>query len=71
MVDKALLSPLKPLVNDQWMWPAFVQVIDDMIAEERKTLEQSQGEVDLYRAQGAIQRLHRIKKLKEEVQAHD
>lgn len=58
---------LTDLVNKKNKWDAFNVVLDNYINFHQKTLEQSADTVELYKAQGAIAALRKLKYLKEEV----
>ncbi len=58
---------LTDLVNKKNKWDAFNAVLDNYISFHQKTLEQSADEKELYKAQGAIAALRKLKYLKEEV----
>lgn len=58
---------LTDLVNKKNKWDAFNAVLDNYISFYQKTLEQSADEKELYKAQGAITALRKLKYLKEEV----
>jgi tRNA splicing ligase len=58
---------LTDLVNKKNKWDAFNAVLDNYISFHQKTLEQSTDTVELYKAQGAISALRKLKYLKEEV----
>jgi 3-phenylpropionate/cinnamic acid dioxygenase small subunit len=58
---------LTDLVNKKNKWDAFNAVLDNHILFHQKTLEQSADEKELFKAQGAITALRKLKYLKEEV----
>ena len=58
---------LKQLVNDKELWDDFSKYIDTTIAQHHKSMEQADGEVSVYRMQGAITVLRRLKHLKSEM----
>jgi tRNA splicing ligase len=60
---------LKDLVNRKQKWDAFNFVLDNYISLHVKKLEQSTDLHDIYRAQGSIDALRKLKYLKEEVNA--
>ena len=68
-MDKKWLSALKPLVNNQTQWKAFEEMIDFYVLMKQNALEQSSDPQELYRSQGAIAALKRLKKLRDEVNA--
>jgi hypothetical protein len=67
MSEKAYLGYLKAFTNHPHQWDAFVEFINDEIANQNRKLQQSDNIVDLHRAQGAVHILQRISKLKEMV----
>lgn len=58
---------LKLLVNDKYLYDDFLEYLDGRISMHRKIMEQSDDEVELFRAQGAIMALNKLKQLREEV----
>ena len=58
---------LTDLVNKKNKWDAFNAVLDNHILFHQKTLEQSADDKELFKAQGAITALRKLKYLKEEV----
>jgi TATA-binding protein-associated factor Taf7 len=60
---------LKPLVNNHELWTDFLQELDTNIQRCYKKLEQLSDPVEVYRAQGEIQALRKLEKLREKVNA--
>lgn len=60
---------LKPLVNNHELWNDFLQELDTNIQRCYKKLEQLSDPVEIYRAQGEIQALHKLGNLREKVNA--
>jgi protein-arginine kinase activator protein McsA len=58
---------LKQLVNDKECYEQFQQHIDDLIYVRQRTMETSNDSVVLYRQQGAIDVLRKLKLLRETV----
>jgi len=58
---------LKKLVNDKPLWDNFVEYIDHIIDQQHKAMEQAEDSIMLYRAQGAIATLKRLKYLRDEM----
>lgn len=56
---------LKRFVNDPEFWKAFVIELDEAIAMQHKNLEQSVDPVDVYRCQGQIFALKKLKQLRD------
>jgi len=60
---------LKPFVNDKDLWEDFVSELDSRIQACYKCLEQHVAQVDIYRTQGEIVALNKLKKLRDKVNA--
>ena len=58
---------LSGLYNNPNLWPNFVEYLDYHIEQQHKVLEQSDNIVTVHKAQGAIDVLRRIKRLREDV----
>lgn len=58
---------LKPLVNDKVLYQAFLEELNSRIEGCQKGLEQSVDLVDVYRFQGQILALRKLKTLREKV----
>ncbi len=58
---------LKSFVNDKLAWDAFLEEMDDMIRVEHTKIEVSTDLVDVYRSQGAITVLRRLKYLRDKI----
>ena len=58
---------LKQWVNDKNTMDEFVKHLDDLIFLQHKTMEQADEPVDMYRAQGSIATLKKLKLLRETV----
>jgi len=56
---------LKHYVNDVTFWNAFIKELDDAIAMQHKKLEQSSDPIDVYRCQGEIFALKRMKQMRD------
>jgi hypothetical protein len=54
-------------VNNSHQWEAFNKYIDAVINQQHKALEQADNTVILYRAQGSIAVLQKLKLLRDEV----
>jgi hypothetical protein len=61
------LSKLKPWVGNNRQWEAFSSYVDAVIEMQQKTLEQADDNVMMYRSQGAIAALRKLKTLRDEV----
>lgn len=58
---------LKKLVNDKAIWDALVEELDGRIANTHKTLESLTDTSEIYRYQGYIQALRKLKYLRDVV----
>ena len=58
---------LKKLVNDKPLWDNFVEYVDHIIDQQHSAMEQAEDSIMLYRAQGAIATLRRLKYLRDEM----
>ena len=67
MHNQQILSKLKPWVNNNRQWQAFSDYIDAVIEMQQKALEQADDNVMMYRSQGAIAALRKLKTLRDEV----
>lgn len=56
---------LKRFVNDPVFWTAFLEEIEESIQLQYKKLEQSNDPIDLYRCQGEIFALKRLKQMRD------
>jgi hypothetical protein len=63
-MDKQILGNLKPLVNHQLQLNKY---IDALIEQHHKAIEQAEDMIVVYRTQGAISALRRLKYLRDEV----
>tara|TARA_R110000868_G_scaffold4017_1_gene24607 strand:+ start:659 stop:880 length:222 start_codon:yes stop_codon:yes gene_type:complete len=61
------LIALKKIVNDKSIWVAFNKTLDDKINQVHVRMEQVQGEADIYRCQGEIAALRKLKYLRDEI----
>tara|TARA_X000001388_G_scaffold48_2_gene73 strand:- start:2015 stop:2227 length:213 start_codon:yes stop_codon:yes gene_type:complete len=67
MNNQQILSKLKPWVNNNRQWEAFNSYVDAVIEIQQKALEQADDNVMMYRSQGAIAALRKLKTLRDEV----
>ena len=58
---------LKQLVNNKELWDNFVQYLNHTIAIHHSAMEQADDIHTLYKAQGSISALRRLKYLREEM----
>ena len=62
---------LKKLVNDKSLWDNFLEYIDKSITEQHKAMEQATDIQVVFRTQGAITALRRLKYLRDEMNGTD
>ena len=67
-MDKQILGNLKPLVSHQHQLNKY---IDALIEQHHKAIEQVEDTVTMYRTQGTIAALRRLKYLRDEVNKND
>jgi hypothetical protein len=58
---------LKKLVNDKQLWDAYVEYIDIKINSAHIRLEQENKPDNMYRVQGEIASLRRLKYMRDEI----
>ena len=58
---------LRKLTTDKELWDSFVKYIDDTIAKQHKSLEQATEVSMMYKLQGSIACLRRMKYLRDEL----
>jgi hypothetical protein len=68
-MDKQYLSRLKTLANTKLQWDAFTEMLDYHITLHRAKLEQATDMIEVYKAQGSIQALNKLKYLRDEINA--
>ena len=64
------MNILRKLTTDKELWDAFVEYIDDAIAKQHKSLEQATEISMVYKLQGSIACLRRMKYLRDELNSH-
>ncbi len=55
------------MVSNQAQWAKFEDYLDLIISQQHRSMEQSNDAIVMYRAQGAIYQLRRLKLLRDEV----
>jgi len=55
------------MVNNQAQWSKFEAYLDFIIDQQHRTMEQTTESIQVYRSQGAIYQLRRLKLLRDEV----
>ena len=58
-------SKLKQFVNDYELWNSYLEELDREISGEHRTLERVPDKIGMFRTQGRIEALHRMKKLRD------
>ena len=61
---------LKKLVNDKQLWEAYLEYLEEKINAAHIRMEQATSADSLYRMQGEISALRRLKLMREEVNGH-
>ena len=61
---------LRKLTTDKELWDALVEYIDDAIEKQHKTLEQATEVSMMYKLQGSIACLRRMKFLRDELNSN-
>ena len=64
------MNILRKLTTDKELWDAFVEYIDDAIEKQHKTLEQATEVSMMYKLQGSIACLRRMKYLRDELNSN-
>ena len=64
------MMKLRKLTGDKELWDSFVEYIDDAIAKQHKTLEQAGDMPMIYKLQGSIACLRRMKYLRDELNSN-
>jgi hypothetical protein len=65
--DREHLNKLKAMVSNHQQWEQFSSYIDTIIDQQHRAMEQTENDKIMYRAQGAIYQLRRLKMLRDEV----
>ena len=55
------------MVNNPQQWDQFSNYIDTLIEQQHRTMEQTDDDKIMYRAQGSVYMLRRLKLLRDEV----
>ena len=61
---------LRKLTTDKELWDSFVEYIDESIAKQHKALEQATEVPMIYKLQGSIACLRRMKYLRDELNSN-
>lgn len=65
------LNRLKSVFNTHIVWESFIATLEDKARGYYKILEQAKDPVDMYRAQGALDALMKMKRLRDEINAQE
>ena len=65
------LNRLKSVFNTHIVWEAFTGLLEIKARSYYKILEQSKDPIDLYKAQGALDALMKMKRLRDEINAQE
>ena len=55
------------MVNNNLQWEVFNNYVDALIEQQHKILEQADNDIIMYRSQGAVASLRKLKLLRDEV----
>ena len=55
------------MVSNNHQWEAFSNYVDALVEQQHKILEQASDNITMYRSQGAVASLQKLKKLKDEI----
>jgi hypothetical protein len=58
---------LKAIVNDKALWDALLEELDERISFAHKQMEQCSTPEDLFRYQGEIRTLRKLKQLRDKI----
>ena len=64
------LGILKKLANDKQLWDAYLGYLDEKISAAHVRMEQANDVEAVYRMQGEVAALRRLKFMREEVNGH-
>ena len=64
------LGALKKLTNDKQLWDAYLEYINSKIDAAHIRMEQSNDAESLFRMQGELAALRRLKLMREEINGH-
>jgi hypothetical protein len=62
---------IKLLVNNKEIWDAYNDELDQMLETTRKSLEKADTDLEIYRYQGEIRMIRKMKQLRDRVNARD
>ena len=55
------------MVSNNHQWEAFSNYVDALVEQHHKILEQADNDIIMYRSQGAVSSLRKLKLLRDEV----
>ena len=55
------------MATNSHQWEAYNKYIDELVKQQHKILEQASDNITMYRSQGAVASLQKLKKLKDEI----
>jgi len=62
---------IKLLVNNKDIWDAYNDELDQMLETTRKSLEKADTDLEIYRYQGEVRMIRKMKQLRDRVNARD
>jgi hypothetical protein len=65
------LNRLKSVFNTHIVWESFTATLESKARSYYKILEQAKDPIDVYRAQGALDALMKMKRLRDEINAQE
>ncbi len=65
------LNRLKSVFNTHIVWESFTATLENKARSYYKILEQANDPIDVYRAQGALDALMKMKRLRDEINAQE
>ena len=65
-MDKQILAKLKALVNTKRSWDGYTEYLNELLMQQHSSIERANDSMDLYRAQGAIGVINKLKSLRDE-----
>ena len=69
-MDKQILAKLKAWVNTKRSWDGYTEYLNELLMQQHSSIERANESMDLYRAQGAIAVINKLKSLRDEVNAN-
>ena len=69
-MDKQILAKLKSWVSTKRSWDGYIDYLNELMKQQHSSIERANDPMDLYRAQGAIGVINKLKSLRDEVNAN-